>query len=519
MQDENKKAEENREKTPEEITSEIIQAMKDAEKPAPPEAKKEKKADNQQNNAEAEKEASVVKSSDKKPSDAGVSSPAKETNKTSEEKKPEDPEKEIARKAVHFSAGGEKRNENTSKSAQKKSFTSLFTKAQNILKSKTGAKTDKTAASGKNTSENLKEKPLNEAVKNYISRLKTADYKKLLRDRQNVTVGLAGVALLLAVIALVRTGDGGADLDNAFIQANFETEKAITAAGNKTPAAQAPVQNSAQVSGNDTNSNLDPSKQKVKQLVIKDKDEFNHMVADAVKQIKLDEVKEALAQRKAKWQNADDVVQQGRRIYGSEKARFIMYEYSDIECPYCKNFFSVPKEVADLSNGQVALEWRHFPLDFHQPAAGREAIAAQCVYKLSGNRSFWVALERLFETTGSNGQGSSALNNLADEMGIDQGKYLQCINDANTQKEITDDQTKGANSGVASTPSLVIVDTKNGRTQLLTGAVPKEQIMQTIENMNAQGNSADEQTTDQPAQSGTNTESTASSTIKVSPEK
>lgn len=81
-------------------------------------------------------------------------------------------------------------------------------------------------------------------------------------------------------------------------------------------------------------------------------------------------------------------------IIGSIDAPVVIVEYSDLECPYCKRFNGVMKEIVAESNGQVAWVYRHWVV---HPGALPKAGAAECVAKLKGNDAFWKYVDLVFE--------------------------------------------------------------------------------------------------------------------------
>ena len=95
-------------------------------------------------------------------------------------------------------------------------------------------------------------------------------------------------------------------------------------------------------------------------------------------------------------------------ILGDKGAEVTLIEFSDYECPYCKQFNGVPQEVVKRLGSRVNFVWRHFPLDFHNPMAHREADAAECVAKQGGNDAFWKFTDAVMARTGSNGKGLPA---------------------------------------------------------------------------------------------------------------
>ena len=92
-------------------------------------------------------------------------------------------------------------------------------------------------------------------------------------------------------------------------------------------------------------------------------------------------------------------VSQDDHILGDPNAPVVIVEYSDIECPFCKQFHVTMQQIIDEygRDGQVAWVYRHFPLAQLHPNAPRLAEAAECVNELGGSQAFWGFLDEIFE--------------------------------------------------------------------------------------------------------------------------
>lgn len=302
--------------------------------------------------------------------------------------------------------------------------------------------------------------------------------KKVLTNKQNIAIGLSVIALVVSVSSFINARNTSPiDKNNPFVKLNEISNQQLGVTAGSI--------GESNVSGSDNNLSLDPSRQAPKGITFNSEKDFKDAVNQALNDIKNDQVKEQLAARFKKYSNAPEKAVNNEKVYGNPDARFKIYEYSDVECPYCKNFFPTPKKVSDLSNGQVSVTWKNFPLGFHDPKATQEAVAVECAFKLKGNRAAWVALDRLFETTRSNGQASFVLDNFATEMGLDTAQYLNCIADPATIKAVQKDKDQAAAEGVGSTPTTIIVDTLTGQKERLSGAVGPDVLMNTIEAMNS----------------------------------
>jgi protein-disulfide isomerase len=152
------------------------------------------------------------------------------------------------------------------------------------------------------------------------------------------------------------------------------------------------------------------------------------------------------------------------------KAKIAMVEYSDYECPYCKQFQTTMQDVVKAYGTDVAWIYRYFPLSFHQNAE-KEAEAAECVAQLGGNTAFWNFSDKIYERTTSNGTGFAltALGPLAKEVGVDQAKFQTCLDSGKNAKLVADEQAGGEATGIDGTPGTIII-TKDGRSDIITGA-------------------------------------------------
>ncbi len=185
-------------------------------------------------------------------------------------------------------------------------------------------------------------------------------------------------------------------------------------------------------------------------------------------------------------QKAQDVpkVTSKDHIRGDKNAKLALIEYSDIECPFCKRFHPTLKQMLDEYKGKVMWVYRDFPLGFHANAQ-KEAEATECAGELGGEDMYWKYLDTLFERTTSNGTGFAldALVPLAKELGLNEGKFRSCLDSGKYLKQIQEEIQGGSRAGVTGTPGSILLDTASGDTQLISGAVPYEQVKQAIETM------------------------------------
>ena len=86
--------------------------------------------------------------------------------------------------------------------------------------------------------------------------------------------------------------------------------------------------------------------------------------------------------------------------------------------------FPVLKDYADRSGGSVALVFRHFPLRMHGSRAVEQALFAECIARIGGNREFWFALGELFSAESERA--------VAGSLNLDFTRISDCIRDRET---------------------------------------------------------------------------------------
>ncbi len=179
-----------------------------------------------------------------------------------------------------------------------------------------------------------------------------------------------------------------------------------------------------------------------------------------------------------------DPVGDGDHVRGDRTARIALIEYSDLECPFCKQFHKTAQKTVDEYDGQVMWVYRHFPLDNLHPKADKEAEAAECAGEIGAADKFWEMTNKIFEVTPSNnGLNLDDLPKLAKEVGVDQGKFQECLESGKFASHVEDDYQSGIRAGVNGTPGNILLDTKTGKTRVIPGAVPFEQVKAAIDTM------------------------------------
>jgi protein-disulfide isomerase len=175
-------------------------------------------------------------------------------------------------------------------------------------------------------------------------------------------------------------------------------------------------------------------------------------------------------------------------IRGNASADVSLIEYTDFECPFCKRFHDTPKALLDRYGGRVNWVIRNYPLAFHDPAAHKESLAAECVAQIAGNDVYWKYADALFANTRSNGSGlpdEHSVEKLAEAAGLEPSALTTCMNDGTgvAAKRVEQDLADGTSAGVSGTPTTIIRNNRTGSSQALVGALPADGFVQAIDRM------------------------------------
>jgi protein-disulfide isomerase len=87
------------------------------------------------------------------------------------------------------------------------------------------------------------------------------------------------------------------------------------------------------------------------------------------------------------------VITDADHIIGNVDAVATIIEYSDIDCPYCKQLHPTLQGLVD--EGKIRWIYRHSPIPQLHPYAYVKALATECVNDIAGPDAFWKYLNEL----------------------------------------------------------------------------------------------------------------------------
>ena len=176
-------------------------------------------------------------------------------------------------------------------------------------------------------------------------------------------------------------------------------------------------------------------------------------------------------------------VSEGDHVRGDlSKAKVVLVEYSDFQCPYCSKHHPTMLQVMEEYGDDVAWVYRHFPLSFH-PNAEPSSLASECAAEQG---KFWEFADIMFE--GQAGLSTTAqaaetfMQETAKDIGLNMNAYNDCYESGKYQSAVDEDADSGQTAGVSGTPATFI----NGT--LVSGAVPYASMKKIIDDALAKVN-------------------------------
>lgn len=165
-------------------------------------------------------------------------------------------------------------------------------------------------------------------------------------------------------------------------------------------------------------------------------------------------------------------------ILGNPNADVILVEYSDLECPYCKQFHATLQRMMNEygKDGKVAWVYRHFPISNLHSKAPKEAEATECANELGGSGKFWEYTNMVYSVTTSNNTLDPAqLPIIAKAVGLDVKAFNTCLASGKYAAKVKADYDDAVKAGGQGTPNSIIVS-KDGIKTVFQGAQPYENL-------------------------------------------
>lgn len=169
---------------------------------------------------------------------------------------------------------------------------------------------------------------------------------------------------------------------------------------------------------------------------------------------------------------------------GDPNAPVKIIEYSDFQCPYCKQFSDTTEQgIIDnfVATGKVYFTFRSMGnfISRNIGLGGTESRdAAEAAYCASDQGKFWEYKDILFANSLGEDEGYFArvrLEKMAEAIGLDLTQFNDCMDSEKYRDRVEQDGIDGQAAGITGTPSFLI----NGK--LVVGAQPYSTFQAEIE--------------------------------------
>ena len=150
---------------------------------------------------------------------------------------------------------------------------------------------------------------------------------------------------------------------------------------------------------------------------------------------------------------------EGNPSKGPVDARVILVEFSDFQCPHCRELHEELKAV-EARYPQVRIVYKDFPLNSIHPWAQTAALGGRCAFDQSP-AAFWKVHDSIFD----NQDVISAENvwdklvEFATQAGLNADTFKACLSSPDAEKAVDANRADGVALDVNSTPTVYV----NGR--------------------------------------------------------
>ena len=154
---------------------------------------------------------------------------------------------------------------------------------------------------------------------------------------------------------------------------------------------------------------------------------------------------------------------------GPEDAAVVVFEYSDYQCPSCRNAHGVSVKIRDRFKGKIRWVFKDYPLERHREAR-LMAQAARCAGEQG---KFWEYQDLLYSS--QDHPDVEVLKGFAKQLNLDVERFTRSLESGKFDAIIEKEKQSAKEAGVSSTPTFVI----NGR--LSPGFMSFEKMSELIE--------------------------------------
>ena len=155
-------------------------------------------------------------------------------------------------------------------------------------------------------------------------------------------------------------------------------------------------------------------------------------------------------------------------VKGATNPVVTIVEFSDFECPFCKQVQSALRQIVESYGREVRLVFKHLPLEGHR----NSLPAARAAYCAAEQKRFWQFHDVLFN---SGNLSPPVFEQIASDLGLGLPKFQECVASERSRAAVVKDIDAARLLRIESTPSFVV----NGK--VVNGALSFAEFKRIIE--------------------------------------
>ncbi len=136
-------------------------------------------------------------------------------------------------------------------------------------------------------------------------------------------------------------------------------------------------------------------------------------------------------------------------VKGAKDPVVTIVEFSDFECPFCKQVQSVLRQIVESYGRKVRLVFKHLPLEGHR----NSLPAARAAYCAAEQERFWQFHDALFA---AGNLSPPVFEQIASDLGLGLPKFQECVASERSRAAVVKDIEAARLLRIESTPSFVV---------------------------------------------------------------
>ncbi len=154
--------------------------------------------------------------------------------------------------------------------------------------------------------------------------------------------------------------------------------------------------------------------------------------------------------------NGNKSAQTSKHVVGATASKVTLVEYGDFQCPACKQYFPIVKQLEEEYKDKVTFQFSHFPLVQIHPNAFLGSRAAEAAGKQG---KFFEMHDLLYENQESWSRSpnpNTEFESYAKQLQLNMDQFKTDLNSSETADVINADVKSGQALGANSTPTFVL---------------------------------------------------------------